>query len=253
VTGLPAPADAAWTALALILGAAIGSFLATILIRWPQGRSVVAGRSACDKCGRTLEARDLVPILSWSLAKGRCRACGSRIDRRHLAAEAGAAMIGITAILAHPMPLAAVTAIFGWWLFLLAALDVEHEWLPDRLTWPLLAAGLAAGWGGFGPPLDARLIGAAAGFASLFLIGWAYRALRGRHGLGGGDPKLFGAIGAWLGFLHLPFVLIGAGLLGLAALLLKRLRGGSVAATDRLPLGTLMALAAWPIWIVIVR
>jgi leader peptidase (prepilin peptidase)/N-methyltransferase len=253
VTGLPAPADAAWTALAFVLGAAIGSFLATILIRWPQGRSVVAGRSACDKCGRTLEARDLVPILSWSLARGRCRACGSRIDRRHLAAEAGAAMIGIAAILVHPMPLAAVTAIFGWWLFLLAALDVEHEWLPDRLTWPLLAAGLAAGWGGFGPPLESRLVGAGAGFATLFLIGQVYRASRGREGLGGGDPKLFAAIGAWLGWIHLPFVLIGAGLLGLAVLLLKRLRGGSVAATDRLPLGTLMALAAWPIWIVISR
>jgi leader peptidase (prepilin peptidase)/N-methyltransferase len=251
VTGLPASADAAWTALALILGAAIGSFLATILIRWPQGRSVVAGRSACDKCGRTLEARDLVPILSWSLARGRCRACGSRIDRRHLAAEAGAAMIGITAILAHPMPLAAATAIFGWWLFLLAALDVEHEWLPDRLTWPLLAAGLAAGWGGFGPPLDSRAIGAAAGFASLFLVARLYRALRGREGLGGGDPKLFAAIGAWLGWTQLPMVLVGAGLIGLAALLLKRVRGGSVAAADRLPLGALMALAAWPIWIVV--
>lgn len=253
MTGLPAATDAAWTALAFILGAAIGSFLATILIRWPQGRSVVAGRSACDKCGRTLEPRDLVPILSWSLARGRCRHCGTRIDRRHLAAEAGAAMIGIAAIFAHPMPLAAVTAILGWWLFLLAALDLEQEWLPDRLTWPLLAAGLAAAWGGFGPSLESRAIGAAAGFASLFLIAALYRALRKREGLGGGDPKLFAAIGAWLGWAQLPFVLVGAGLLGLAFLLLKRLRGGSVEATDRLPLGTLMALAAWPIWLVINR
>jgi leader peptidase (prepilin peptidase)/N-methyltransferase len=253
VIGLPTPADAAWTALAFILGAAIGSFLATILLRWPQGRSVVAGRSTCDKCGRTLEARDLVPILSWSLSRGRCRTCGARIDRRHLAAEAGAAMIGIAAILAHPMPLAAVTAILGWWLFLLAALDLEHEWLPDRLTWPLLAAGLAAAWGGYGPSLDSRLIGAAAGFASLFMIARAYRAVRGREGLGGGDPKLFAAIGAWLGWPQLPFVLVGAGLLGIAALLVKRLRGGGVEATDHLPLGTLMALAAWPIWIVISR
>jgi leader peptidase (prepilin peptidase)/N-methyltransferase len=253
VTGLPAPSEAAWTALAFILGAAIGSFLATVLIRWPQGRSVVAGRSACDQCGRTLEARDLVPILSWSLARGRCRTCGARIDRRHLAAEAGAAMIGIAAILAHPMPLAAVTAILGWWLFLLAALDLEQEWLPDRLTWPLLAAGLAAAWGGFGPALESRLIGAAAGFGFLYLVAFLYRALRRREGLGGGDPKLFAAIGAWLGWPQLPFVLVGAGLLGLAALLSKRLRGGAVESTDRLPLGTLMALAAWPIWIVISR
>lgn len=248
---MPAPAEAAWTALAFILGTAIGSFLATILVRWPQGRSVVAGRSACDRCGRTLEARDLVPILSWSLAKGRCRHCGARIDRRHLAAEVGAAMIGLAAILAHPLPLAVVTAIFGWWLFLLAALDIEQEWLPDRLTWPLLAAGLAAAWGGFGPPLESRLIGAAAGFASLFAVARLYEAWRGREGLGGGDPKMFAAIGAWLGWTQLPFVLVGAGLLGIGALLVRRLGGRAVAATDHVPLGALMALAAWPIWIVI--
>ena len=162
-------------------------------------------------------------------------------------------MIGLAAILAHPIPLAGVTAILGWWLFLLAALDLEREWLPDRLTWPLLGAGLVAAWGGFGPPLESRLIGAAAGFASLFLIARLYRAMRGREGLGGGDPKLLAAVGAWLGWMQLPFVLVGAGLLGLAALLLRRLRGEAIAATDRLPLGTLMALAAWPIWIVMSR
>ena len=244
-------AESGWTAVALILGLCIGSFVATILIRWPQGRRVSAGRSACDHCGRTLEVRDLVPVLSWSLSRGRCRHCGGRIDRRHLAAEGGAAVVAVTAILAHPLPLAAVTALLGWWLVLLAALDLEHQWLPDRLTLPLIPAGLAAGWGGFGPALDARLIGAAAGFLSLFLIARGYRAVRRREGLGGGDPKLFAALGAWLGWVHLPIVLVGAGLLGFAALAVRRLRGGAVAADDRLPLGTLMALAAWPIWIVV--
>jgi leader peptidase (prepilin peptidase) / N-methyltransferase len=242
--------DAAGAALGLLLGLAIGSFLATILIRWPQGRSVAAGRSACDGCGKTLEARDLVPILSWSLARGKCRHCGAKIDRRHLAAEGGAAMIGVAAVIAHPLPLGGVTALFGWWLFLIAALDLEHEWLPDRLTWPLLAAGLAAAWGGFGAPLEPRLIGAAIGFLSLFSIAILYRALRGREGLGGGDPKLFAAIGAWLGWQHLPLVLVGAGVLGLAAVAARRLKGEKVAATDRLPLGALMACAAWPIWLV---
>jgi leader peptidase (prepilin peptidase)/N-methyltransferase len=250
---MPAPADAAWTALAFLFGAAVGSFLATILLRWPQGLGVAQGRSRCDQCGRTLTPRDLVPILSWFLVRGRCRHCGGAIDRRHLAAEAGAAMIGLAAILAFPMPLAAVTALLGWWLFLLAALDLEHEWLPDRLTWPLLAAGLVAAWGGFGPDLESRAIGAATGFAVLFAIARLYRALRGREGLGGGDPKLLAAIGAWLGWAQLPFVLVGAGLLGFAFLAARRLRGETLAATDRLPLGTLMALAAWPIWIVINR
>jgi leader peptidase (prepilin peptidase)/N-methyltransferase len=253
---VPQPADLpgpAWAAIGFVLGAVIGSFLAAILVRWPEGRSVMKGRSHCDRCGRTLGPRDLVPILSWFLVKGRCRHCGAPIDRRLLAVEAGAALIGLTAIAAHPLPAAAFTAIFGWWLFLLAALDLEHQWLPDRLTLPLIPVGLAIAWAGIGPPLHDRLIGAAAGFLVLALIALAYRALRGREGLGGGDPKLFAAIGAWLGWQALPFVMLAAGLLGLVAILLKRLRGEAVAATDSLPLGTLLALAAWPIWLILAR
>ena len=247
---LPEVPGSGWTALGFVLGAVIGSFLAAVLVRWPEGRSVVTGRSRCDKCGRTLGPVELVPILSWFLVRGRCRGCGAPIDKRHLALEAGAALIGLTAIFAHPLPAAIFTAIFGWWLFLLAALDVEHHWLPDRLTWPLLLAGLPVGWVGIGPPLADRLIGAAAGFALLAAVGWAYERLRGREGLGGGDPKLFAAIGAWLGWAMLPYVLVGAGLIGLAAVALMRLRGQGVTATDRLPLGALMALAAWPLWLV---
>jgi leader peptidase (prepilin peptidase)/N-methyltransferase len=246
-------AGAGWTATGFVLGAIIGSFLAAILIRWPQGRSVVRGRSQCDQCGRTLSPRDLVPILSWFLVRGRCRHCGGAIDRRHLAIEAGAALVGLTAIIAHPLPLALFTAVFGWWLFLLAALDIEHQWLPDRLTLPLIPAGLAIAWLGAGPPLDERLIGAVAGYIALALIAFLYRRLRGREGLGGGDPKLFAAIGAWLGWQWLPFVMLGAGLLGLLIVLLMQLRGERVTATDRLPLGTLMALAAWPIWLLVAQ
>ena len=181
---------ATWTATGFVLGAVIGSFLAAMLIRWPEGRSVLRGRSHCDACGRTLSPRDLVPILSWFLVRGRCRHCGAAIDKKHLAVEAGGALIGLTAIIAHPLPTAIYTALFGWWLFLLAALDVEHQWLPDRLTLPLIAAGLAIAWVGIGPPLGERLVGAAAGYASLTLIAFAYRRLRGREGLGGGDPKI---------------------------------------------------------------
>ena len=81
----------------------------------------------------------------------------------------------------------------------------------------------------------------------------AYRRLRGRDGMGGGDPKLLAALGAWLGWQQLPMVLLGAGLVGLSAILASRLRGKSVAATDRLPLGTLMAITAWPIWLVVAK
>jgi leader peptidase (prepilin peptidase)/N-methyltransferase len=244
---------AAATATGFVLGAIIGSFLAALLVRWPQGRSVLHGRSHCDRCGRALTIVDLVPILSWALLRGRCRGCGAAIDRRHLALEIGAALIGLTAILAHPLPLALFTALFGWWLFILAALDAEYEWLPDRLTLPLVPAGLLVGAIGYGPALEARLIGAGAGYLLLAGIAALYYAVRRRDGLGGGDPKLLAAIGAWLGWAELPFVLLFAGLIGLAVLLVRHLRGGEVSATDRLPFGTLMALAAWTLWLLVAR
>lgn len=238
-------------ALGLIFGAILGSFLATLLIRWPQGRSVVAGRSRCDGCGAPLGPRDLVPVLSYAALHGKCRRCGGRIDRRHLAAELAAAAIGLAALIAHPLPLALVTMLLGLWLLLLAMLDVEHHWLPDRLTLPLIPLGLAAAWAGLGPPLLDRAVGAALAWAALALMALAYRRLRGREGLGGGDPKLLAAIGAWLGALQLPFILVGAGLIGLAAALLMRLRGREVGATTRLPLGALMAVTAWPVWLLV--
>ncbi len=238
-------------AAGLLLGLLAGSFLAAALIRWSEGRSLVRGRSHCDSCAAPLRAHELVPVLSFLAQSGRCRRCGAAIDRRHLAVELAAGMVGLVALLAHPLPLGLVTALLGWWLLLIALLDLERQWLPDRLTLPLIPLGLAAAWGGFGPPLPERLAGAAIGWAALVLIAWLYRRLRGRDGMGGGDPKLFAAIGAWVGAWQLPVILLAAGALGLAAMLLMRLRGEAVTAATRLPLGSLMALAAWPAWLVI--
>jgi leader peptidase (prepilin peptidase) / N-methyltransferase len=238
-------------AAALLLGAIAGSFIATILIRWPRGRSVLSGRSRCDACDAPLRPVELVPLLSYGLQRGRCRHCRARIDPRHLAVELAAGLVGMVAIAAHPLPLAAVTAALGWWLLAIALLDLDHHWLPDRLTLPLVPLGLAAAWAGFGPPLAERAAGAAIGWAALALIAWAYRAVRGREGMGKGDPRLMAALGAWVGAWQLPAVLLGAGLLGLAAVLAMRLRGETVTATSRLPLGTLLALAAWPVWLVV--
>lgn len=231
------------------MGAVAGSFLATLVIRWPEGRTV-GGRSACDGCGSSLRPAELVPLLSYLVLKGRCRRCGTAIDRRHFAIELAAALIGAASFVAHPGFAAIATAFLGWWLLTLAVLDVEHHWLPDRLTLPLIPAGMAAALLPLGPPPMDRLIGAAAGFGVLALIALAYRRLRGRQGLGGGDPKLLAGIGAWLGWQQLPLVLLGAGLLGLGAIALIRAHGGTVGATDKFPLGTLMAAAAWPIWLV---
>jgi len=232
------------------LGLIAGSFLATVSLRWPQGRSVLGGRSACESCGAALRPHELVPLLSWAMQRGRCRRCSARIDPRQPAIELAAALIGGVALAAHPGPLGLVTALFGWWLLLIAILDLEHQWLPDRLTLPLLALGLVAGWAGFGPPLVEREIGAVTGWTVLLLIAFLYRRLRGREGMGGGDPRLLGALGAWVGIWQLPAILLGAGLLGLALAAAMRLRGEEVNAASRLPLGSLMALAAWPAWLV---
>jgi leader peptidase (prepilin peptidase) / N-methyltransferase len=238
-----------WPAGGAILGSIIGSFVAAIVMRWPLGRSVASGRSACDACGHVLGAGELVPIVSALVQRGKCRHCGATIDRRHLAIELTAALVGAVALGVAPGLAGLAGALFGWTLIALIALDVAHYWLPNLLTLPLLLFGLCGGLIGLDPHFTDRLIGAAAGYLSLAAIAFAYKCLRGRDGLGGGDPKLLGAIGAWLGWEYLPMVLLGGSGVGLLYVLFRHLRGTPMKATDRLPLGALMALAAFPLWI----
>lgn len=242
----------AWPIALALFGAIVGSFLATIAIRWPEGRSAMRGRSACDGCGRTLRAFEMVPLVSAAVLRGRCRGCDVAIDRRHWQIELAAAMIGALAGVAAPAPVALAGAAFGWLLLVLAALDVAELWLPDALTGALAVAGVATGLLGITPSLADRAIGGAAGFAALWIIAAGYRALRGREGLGGGDPKLFGAIGLWLGWRMLPAVLLLAGLIGLGLVLFAHLRGKAVAADHPLPFGAFLAIAAYPAWLVMI-
>lgn len=236
--------------LGVIAGLIAGSFTGALATRWPRGRSVAGGRSRCDACGTGLAVADLVPVLSFVWLRGKCRACGAAIARVHLVAELACALIGGTAFAVAPPAIAIAGAVFGWILVALMLLDAAHLWLPDRLTLPLAALGLAVSAADHGVPIRDGVIGAAAGFTSLTLIALAYRAVRGRIGLGAGDPKLFAAIGAWLGWTMLPFVLLLASAAGLASLAVRRMRGARVLGTDRIPLGTLLAIAAWPVWLV---
>ena len=242
----------AWPVALGVLGGLVGSFIAVLAIRWPQGRSVVGGRSACDACGHTVRARDLVPVASALALRGRCRDCGAVIDPRHVAIEGAALMIGALAGWVAPGGEGAAGAVFGWLLLALAALDVEALWLPDRLTVPLAAAGLLGGALGLDPALPDRAVGGLAGFAALWLIAAGYRRVRGRHGLGGGDPKLLGAIGLWLGWRMLPPVLLIASLTGLAVVTWRHATGRPVARDDALPFGALLAIAAYPAWLAMV-
>ena len=238
-----------WPVALGVLGAVIGSFLATLVIRWPQDRSALKGRSHCDGCDVVLGPRDLIPLVSAVLARGRCRHCAAPIDPSHWQVELAALGIGVVAGLVVPGPAALAGSVFGWLLLALAALDVTDFWLPDPLTLTLALAGLLAGVAGVEPSLTDRLIGGIAGFASLWLIGFAYKRLRGREGLGGGDPKLLGAIGLWLGWRILPAVLLLAALTGLAFVLVGMVRGRAAKLDDRMPFGALLAIAAYPAWL----
>lgn len=240
-----------------LLGACWGSFAATLSDRWPQGRSIVQPRSHCEACQRTLAVRELIPVLSYIIARGRCCHCETPISRRYPLIEIASAGIGLVSGLLLPSPDSFWVAALGWQLLLLAVLDAEHFWLPNPLVGLLAASGLGVAALGGPERLLTALIGAAAGFTVLFAIAYLYKRIRGRTGLGGGDPKLFGAIGAWVGWQALPIVLlIGAGL-GIAFAIFEAIRDGGVTKGGaiwqrRLPLGTCLAISTW-VWLLLDR
>lgn len=235
---------------ATLLGAVFGSFIAAMVVRWPQGRSVAKGRSACDQCAVPIATVRLVPVLSYVAQRGRAACCGGRIDPVHPLAEGLGALIGLISVLVAPdAAQASAGAVLGWLLLALALLDIRHFWLPNALTATLALTGLAAGLAGLAPPLTERLIGGAGGLLIFAAVRMGYRLLRGREGMGGGDVKLFGAIGLWLGWRMLPPVLCGAALAGLLWALVLLVAGRRPTGTSRLPFGVFLALAAWFGWI----
>lgn len=247
-------------AILTITGLVMGSFMGLVSLRLPRGEDIVVRRSHCSHCEATLRPWHLVPLLSWAAMRGRCASCASPIPLRYPLFEAASAGIGLWAALHSPdLVSALMTALLGWNLLLIAVVDGEHFWIPDVLSVPLFAAGLVAAvlLHPSGLPLSQALpqalveplVGAAAGFASLWLVALAYRSLRGRDGLGGGDPILFGAIGAWVGWIGLPSVLLYASLSGLSLALARVLLRKPVSGTDALPFGVFLAIGAWLTWL----
>ncbi len=237
---------------ALLAGAGLlaGSFLGLVSLRLPAGEPVVAGRSRCGGCGRSIAPWRLIPLLSYLLSRGRCALCGAVIPARYPLMEAGCAAIGVVAALGQPtVAAAALTALLGWQLLLLAVVDAEHFWLPDVLTLPLLVTGLAAAaLPGRTTPIDS-LLGAAVGFAGLWMLARLYRLVRAREGLGGGDPFLLAAGGAWVGWIGLPSILLWAAVSGLSVVAARLLVRRPVSGTDRLPFGVFLAIGIALTWL----
>ncbi len=190
--------------------------------------------------------RDLVPLLSYAVLRGRCRSCLGRIAPRHWHVELAAVAVAVSALLAGTAPGRLwVDCALGWTLLCLAWIDWDSMTLPDVLTLPLIGAGLLATLGFDHGVLTDHAVAAAFGYTAFQGLAIIYRSLRGKDGLGQGDAKLLAALGAWVGLEGLPGVVLGAALTGLAAALLLSLSGRKMSPSTAIPFGPCLALAGW--------
>jgi leader peptidase (prepilin peptidase)/N-methyltransferase len=240
-------AAAGWTLL--LVAPFIGSFLGLVIRRLPDGLPIAFARSVCEECGVRLKTRDLVPVLSWLMQKGRCRCCGHRLGWFYPGVELAAVAVALSAVLVDGGESIWLDCLLGWWLLTLGWIDLRRGLLPDILTLPLVLAGLAAA-AVFDPAeLTQRALGAALGYTSLVIVAAVYRKLRGREGLGHGDAKLLAASGAWVGAAALPQVILLAALAALLVAAGLRLAGTRLSAHSALPFGPFLALVTWVLWL----
>ncbi len=206
---------------------------------------LVWSRSQCPKCGHFIKAHENIPLLSYLFLKGRCSACKQPISARYPIIEASTAVLFLVVAI-HFGPSLQTLAAIGLTAFLivLASIDIDHQLLPDDLTFILLWAGLFASlFNVFTDPVSS-IIGALAGYLSLWLVYHLFRLLTGKQGMGYGDFKLLAALGAWMGWQMLPLIILLASLvgavIGLIMIALKRHKSG-----QPMPFGPFIALAGW--------
>lgn len=224
----------------------IGSFLGLVVRRLPVGGRIVAGRSACPHCGRTLSPFELTPVVSWLAQGGKCRGCGEMLGSFYPAIELAATTIAVIAVLLTDGPSSAWLGCgLGWTLLTLSWIDAETMLLPDVLTLPLILAGLLLSVAGGRDAMLASGLGAALGYGLIWAVARAYAWRAGRAGLGEGDLKLFAATGAWLGWPMLPAVIFASSMLGIVAALLGMALGRRMTRETRIPFGPFIAAATW--------
>ena len=218
----------------------------------PERFSLSTPRSACPSCKAPIKAWQNIPVVSWLVLRGRCAACKTSISVRYPVVELTTGLLSawVAWHFGFGAP-AACALLFTWMLIALTGIDIDHQLLPDNLTLPLLWAGLVASVA-VGPvmgyplpvsPSDA-IIGAAAGYLSLWLVFHAFRLITGKEGMGYGDFKLFAALGAWLGWKLLPLIILVSAATGaVVGLALIAARGRDRSAP--MPFGPYLAAAGW--------
>ena len=218
----------------------------------PAKYNLVTPRSACPHCGAEIKAHQNIPVVSWLLLGGKCANCKARISPRYPLVELGTAILSAAVVWRfgwHWQSVAALT--FTWALVALTVIDLDHQILPDIITLPLLWLGLllSLAWHpGLAAPIPAdswsAIIGAAAGYLSLWSVYWAFKLLTGKEGMGYGDFKLFGAFGAWMGWQMLPLIILLSAFTGAVvgiALIVLRGRDRNIP----IPFGPYLAAAGW--------
>ena len=220
-----------------ILGLMIGSFLNVVIYRLPemmkrnwlqqcaelQGETAQAlpefnlltPRSTCMHCGHKITVWENIPIISYLFLRGRCSQCHARISLRYPMVEAVTAISsGFVAWHFGYGFVALAALIFVWALIALAVIDLNTQLLPDDITLPLLWIGLLVNINHGFTDIQSAVIGAIAGYLSLWSIYWCFKLITGKEGMGYGDFKLLAAIGAWLGWSMLPLVILFSSLVG---------------------------------------
>jgi leader peptidase (prepilin peptidase)/N-methyltransferase len=261
-----------------LVGLIVGSFLNVVVYRLPimlerewriQAADVLAGgstsaepanerftlstpRSACPKCKAPITAWQNIPVISWIMLRGRCASCRTKISVRYPLVELATGVLSAWVAWHFGFGLPAACALLVTWsLIALTGIDLDHQLLPDNITLPLMWTGLVAavaigsGLGAALPvsPKDA-VIGAAAGYVSLWLVFHAFRLVTGKEGMGYGDFKLFAALGAWLGWKLLPLIIILSAATGaVLGILMIALRGRD--RSTPMPFGPYLAAAGW--------
>lgn len=259
-----AQSPALFTAVALLFGLMVGSFLNVVIHRLPRmlerewraqcalltgttpesgpRYDLVVPGSACPACGHAIRWYENIPLVSWLALRARCAACGAPIALRYPLVEAFTGVLFACAAWHWGYGAQAVAA----WVLLaaliaLAVIDIDTQLLPDDITLPLLWLGLLVNLAGLFCTLDEAVIGAAAGYLSLWLVYHLFKRLTGKEGMGYGDFKLLAALGAWLGWkLLLPIVLaasLAGALVGLLLIVARRHDGARP-----LPFGPWLAL-----------
>ena len=256
-----------------LFGLLIGSFLNVVILRLPKmmeahwkrdcrelleqapetgeaaatGFNIAYPASHCPSCGHELRWWENLPLISYALLRGRCSSCKTQISPQYPLVEAAAAALAVLAAsqLGWGWPLL-FALVFVWALLSLTVIDLNTMLLPDQITLPLLWLGLLLNVGGIFTSLADAVIGAAAGYMSLWLVYQGFKLLTGKEGMGFGDFKLLAALGAWMGWQALPGIILMSSLVGALvgiALMLLRKQNGSMA----IPFGPYLA-AAGGIW-----